>query len=63
MTEDVISHYNHGVFDKIVCDSYAAATGYLGMDCGNQNVEQRHRMFSDLVLHGKLREDVRFVSK
>ena len=34
---------------------------YLGKSPGNQTEEQHHRMFSNLVLKGKLRKAARFV--
>ena len=42
-------------------DTYNSDMGYLGKDRGNLAEEQRHTMFSNLVLKGKLREAVRFV--
>ena len=38
------------MFDEIPCDSYAAATVYLGRARGIQNVEQRHCTFLNLVM-------------
>ena len=45
--------WNKGVFDELVCDSYATAKVYLGQGCGNKSDDKRHRTFSTLVLRGK----------
>ena len=53
--------WNCGAFGKIVKYTYNSAIVYLGKSYGNQTEEQRHRMFSNLVLKGKLHESVQFV--
>ena len=63
LIDDGIDSWNRGAFDKIVCESYAAAIDYLGRSHGNQNAEQRHRTFSNLFQRGKLRDDVIFFYK
>ena len=52
-----------GAFDKLVCDSYASATGYLGWDQGNKIAKQIHRTLFNLVLRVKLRKVIKFVCK
>ena len=51
----------HQFFDELVCDSYAAATGYLGRAEGNKSKEQRYCTLSNVVLGKKLRNAVRLV--
>ena len=51
-----LNSWNHGAFEKLINDTYTAATGYLGRARGTQSEEQRHRTFSDIVLRQKLRE-------
>ena len=53
--------WNPGAFDELVKDTYKSAMGYLGKSRGSQTMEERHRVFSELVLKGELREAVRFV--
>ena len=53
--------WNRGAFDELVQYMYNSAMVYIGKSCGNQNEEQRHIMFSNLVLKGKLYKAVRFV--
>ena len=56
-----LNFWNRGAFGELVKDTYNPAMGYLGKYCRNQMEEQRHRMFLNLVLKGKLYEAVRFV--
>ena len=42
-------------------DTYTAAMGYLGKSSGILSKDKCHRTFPNLVLKGKLREEVRFV--
>ena len=53
--------WNRGAFDELVKDTYNSAMGYLVKSCGTQTMEERHQMFLNLVLKGKLRKAVRFV--
>ena len=48
------------MFDELVDDSYAADIGYFGRDRGNQNADQLHHKFLNIVLGRKLREAVSF---
>ena len=61
--DDRLISWSCGAFDKLVYDSYTTANGYLGRDCGTQNIEQCHHMFLNLVLPWKLHEAVVFVCK
>ena len=58
-----LTYFDLGAFDKLVCDSYTAVTGYLGRDCGTQNAEQRHLTFLNRALRRKLNEKIRFFCK
>ena len=55
--------WNSRSFKELVNDFYSVSTMYLVRAHGTQNQEQHHRTFSNLVLHGKLREAIRFVFK
>ena len=56
-----LSFWNRGAFDELVKDTYNYAMGYLGKDRRNQEEEQHHKTFSNLVLKGKLCKAVRLV--
>ena len=53
--------WNRGAFDELVNDSYTTTNWYSGRAHWNQDAEQCHRTFSNLVLRGKLCEAVIFV--
>ena len=55
-----LASWNRAAYKKLVFNSYAMATGYLGRSRETQNMEQRHRTFLKLFLRGKVHESVRF---
>ena len=53
--------WNCGVFDELVKDTYNSAMVYPVKARGSQTAEERHIIFSNLVLKGKLHEAVQLV--
>ena len=57
----IIYWWNCGEFEKLLKETFNAATWFLGKSCGIQSYEKFHRTFSNLALKGRLCEAVRFV--
>ena len=52
---------NKGFYNELIQDFYGTAASYSGKARGNQNWEQRHHTFTNLIMRGKLREAVQFI--
>ena len=50
-----------GEFDELMIDTFTMAMGYLGKYHRIENEEQPNRTLLNLVIEGKLREEVIFV--
>ena len=53
--------WNKGAYNELVQDYYSVVEACLGDKCETQIQEKRHSTYSNLVIHGKFREAVRFI--